>query len=114
MAKKTLPGLSLSELIRTTASELREAKSDEQDAVIELTECELELSVTASAEAGAGIKFWLADANTSAKGETVSKIHLKFKPFGSQQFLSATETDLPDQSAGAAPLRKRRSNDGNA
>lgn len=114
MAKKKVPGLSLSELIRSTADELRDAKNTGDDAVIELSECELELSVSAAAEGSGGIKFWLIDAGASVKGETVSKIHLKFKPVGAQQFPSQEEDEGTDVKAAPAPRRTKRTSDGNA
>ncbi len=112
MAKKQVPGLSLSELIQSTAAELREARSTGEDAVIELAECEMELSVSAAAEGKGGIKFWLIDAGASVKGETVSKIRLKFKPVGQQQYLSG-EDEVTDAPAPKAPVRTKRPGNGN-
>lgn len=105
MADKTLPGLSLAQLIKSTAAQLREAKDPDVDPVIELTECSLELSVSASADAKGGLKFWLIDAGASVSGETVSKVNLKFKPVGEQQYYN---DDLDEKSGGDGATRRKR------
>lgn len=112
MRKKKMPSISLSELIRSMTSELRAARASGDDAVIELSECELELSVSAVAEGGGSIKFWLIDAGASVKGEAVSKIRLKFNPVGEQQFVSIGENKKTVSRTEKAPLRSKRSPDG--
>jgi hypothetical protein len=50
--------------------------------VLKFEGCELELKVTMSAEAGAGIKVWLFDASAKGKAEHASTIKLRFGPAG--------------------------------
>lgn len=94
---KPHPGFTLSDLIRTTAKELKEAQAPEKDAVMQFEGCELELSVTAGAEGGAGIKFWLVEASAKARAETISKIKLSFGPIPgkSTQHSSGTNSEDP-------------------
>ena len=78
---KAHPGFTLSQLIETTADELRAAsKKADDDAVMQFEGCELELAVTVGAEGETGIKFWLVSASARAKAETISKIKLSFGP----------------------------------
>ena len=82
---KPHPGFTLSQLIETTASELRAVRAKQPaDAVMQFQGCEMELAVSIGAEAGGGIKFWLMDASAKAKGETVSKVKLSFGPLPGQ------------------------------
>lgn len=96
-------GFTLAELIESTADELRKVRNKHrEDAVIQLTSCELEMAVTIGAEAGGGIKFWLVDASAKAKGESVSRVKLSFKPIvgGLSRFdLTAinAKVDVPGQ-----------------
>lgn len=78
---KIHPGFSLSQLIETTANELRMVRDKHKDdPVIQFAGCELELAVKVGVEAGGGIKFWLVDLSTKGSGETVSKVKLNFGP----------------------------------
>jgi Trypsin-co-occurring domain 2 len=113
MAKVPIKGLSLSELIESTANELRIArdKVKDQDAVMQFNGCELELAVTVKGEAGGGIKFWVVDASTKIAGEAVSKVKLSFGAIPGKvlQFLAerAGEGRGP-----AAPSRKGETSHG--
>lgn len=91
-----VPGFTLSQLIKNTASELRKAKVDNPaDGVIQLIGCEMELAVTMSAEAGGGFKIWLLDASGKAKGEHVSKVKLTWSPLHDGAIIaSATDGDI--------------------
>jgi hypothetical protein len=74
-------GIGLGDLIVTTADEIRKAKAESAkrgDPVLALESCELELKVTVSAEAGAGIKVWLVDLSTKGAVERASTITLRF------------------------------------
>lgn len=79
-------GIGLGDLISRTAAEIRKARdaAPKDDAVLTLTDCELELAVTVGAEVGGGIKVWLIDVSGKAKAEQVSRIKLKFGPAGSK------------------------------
>jgi hypothetical protein len=82
---KAHPGFTLTQLIESTASELRAVRAKQPaDPVMQFQGCELELAVTVAAEAGGGIKFWLVDASAKAKAETVSKVKLSFGPLPGQ------------------------------
>jgi Trypsin-co-occurring domain 2 len=78
MTKMPIKGFSLSELIESTANEMRIArdKVKGQDPVMQFNGCELELAVSVKGEAGGGIKFWVIDASTKLAGEAVSKVKL--------------------------------------
>ncbi len=81
---KAHPGFTLAQLIETTANELRTVRDKaktKDDPVLQFEGCELELAVRVKAEAGGGIKFWLADLSGKATAETVSKVKLSFGPF---------------------------------
>ncbi len=77
---KAHPGFTLSQLITTTANELRKANNDSGNAVIKLKSCELELAVTLGAEGETGIRFWLVNASAKVDAQTVSTIKLSFDP----------------------------------
>jgi hypothetical protein len=81
MAKLPTPRFTLGQLIEQTAAELRELqKKPQQDAVMQFTNCELELAVTISAELGGGIKFTLIDFSAKGSAENASKVKLSFGP----------------------------------
>ncbi|MEO6721328.1 MAG: trypco2 family protein [Ferruginibacter sp.] len=87
--------LSLSELIKTVADELRLANenSKEKTPVMKFTECELELKVNVAVEGKAGIKFWIVDIGGGGKKENAHTIKVKFNSLdGSNLAFSATKT----------------------
>lgn len=104
---KVHPGFTLSQLIETTATELRAVREKNvSDPIIQLTGCELELAVTVSAEGSAGIKFWVVDASTKAAGSTVSKIKLTFNPVGGAvAAVAQTETKTGELPKRAKPIK---------
>ena len=51
-----------------------------REPVVELTDCEIELSVSATYEGGGGVKFWILNASGGASTGSVSKIRMKFQP----------------------------------
>jgi len=79
-------GIGLGDLITRTANEIRKARdaAPKDDPVLTLSGCELELSVTVSAEGSAGIKVWLLDLSAKGDLERSSKITLKFGPAGNK------------------------------
>lgn len=103
---KAHPGFTLSQLIETAANELREArkKSPKDDKVMQFQGCELELAVTVGGEGEAGIKFWLVNASTKAKAETISKIKLTFGPI---EGAPATAFSATTNATGKAPKATR-------
>lgn len=97
---KVHPGYTLADLIQKTADELRTLRDKPvEDAVMAFSGCELELAVTVGAEAGGGIKFWLVDASTKARAETVSKVKLSFMPIAGKTIAAVAES---------SPARSRR------
>ncbi|WP_290497054.1 trypco2 family protein [Hyphomonas sp. UBA4494] len=81
-------GIEISEIITSLTQGIRHAAATSKksgfDPIIQLSNCEIELAVTAKAEGKAGLKFWLLDAGTSVAGEKVSKIILRFEPTSSK------------------------------
>jgi hypothetical protein len=80
--------IGLGDLIVTTAQEIRDARDRSAkvgDPVLKFEGCELELKVTISAEAGAGIKVWLVDLSTKGEVERASTITLRFGPAAGQK-----------------------------
>ena len=77
-----MAGVGLSQIIATTADELRSVQKQVTDpkAIMQFRGCEIELSVTAKVEGGGGLKFWLVDASAKAAKENVSKIKIAFAP----------------------------------
>ena len=77
-------GIEISEIITSLTQGIRHAAATSKksgfDPIIQLSNCEIELAVTAKA----GLKFWLLDAGTSVAGEKVSKIILRFEPTSSK------------------------------
>lgn len=75
-------GIGLGDLITRVATEIRQARdaAPKNDPVLALTDCELELTVTMTAEGSAGIKVWLLDISGGGSVERASKITLKFGP----------------------------------
>jgi hypothetical protein len=91
-----IAGIGLGDLIVTTADEIRKAKVEAAKRgtpVLALEGCELELKVTISAEAGAGIKVWLLDLSTKGNAERASTITLRFGAEGKSVFGVERTTD---------------------
>lgn len=82
------PGFTLSQLIETTAKELKAARKNEGDGVMQFAGCELELAVKVKAEASGGIKFWLIETSASGGAETASRIKLSFGPILGQKAMA--------------------------
>lgn len=98
-------GFNLGDLVLRTANELREAqaKANKDDPVLQFTGCEIELAVTATAEAGGGIKFWLVDASVKASRENVSTVKINFGPVPGKKALQYLQ-----ETGGAAPKNPKR------
>jgi hypothetical protein len=82
-ADMAIAPIGLADLIVTTAQEIRKARdasAEKGDPVLSLEGCELELKVSVSAEANAGIKVWLLDLSAKGSAERASTITLKFGP----------------------------------
>lgn len=77
-------GIRLSTLIQNTASDLRAARAQDEDAVMQFQGCEIELAVSIAANAKGGIRFWVIEAGADVSGETVSRIKLSFGPIEGQ------------------------------
>ncbi|HEY6372168.1 MAG TPA: trypco2 family protein [Candidatus Sulfotelmatobacter sp.] len=79
--KKEPTPVSLSELVKSVAAELRIVKADKPAAgeeVITLTNCDIELSVAATMEGSAGIKFYVVEIGGKGSATASHKITLKF------------------------------------
>lgn len=79
MAEKS--GLTLSELVKQAAGELRKVKAEEpppDEAVMQFIECQIDLNVKVSVEGRAGIKFWILDVGGKAARDKGHMIRLKF------------------------------------
>jgi hypothetical protein len=73
--------IGLRELIESTVKDLKEARERAgKNPVLTLTSCEMELAVTISANAGAGIKFYIVDVSAKVDWAKVSTIKLTFGP----------------------------------
>ena len=73
--------ISLSELVKSTADELRAIQSNEPrtpSPVMRFTECEVELAVAVGADAEGKVKFWVVEAGTGLSYENTQKVKLKF------------------------------------
>jgi hypothetical protein len=77
-----LPKLvTLSELVKTTADELRaihNAEPKASDAVMRFSECEVELAVAVAADVDGKVKFWVVEAGSGVSYENSQKVKLKF------------------------------------
>ena len=97
--------LSLSQIVKATADELRtihaaEPKPDQ--GVMRFTECEIELSVLAKAEADGKVKFWVIEAGAGVSYENASKVTLKFTALPGTPVIAAVAAGP----GGVAPLPK--------
>jgi hypothetical protein len=87
------PKFTLGQLIEQTAQELRELKNNpREDAVMQFSNCELELAVTVSAEVGGGIKFTLFDFSAKGSAENASRIKISFGPLPGQIIAALART----------------------
>jgi hypothetical protein len=81
-----LPGLiSLSDLIQSTADELRTIRSHPPapgQAVMRFSACEIEVAAVASADADGKVKFWVIEAGADVKYENSQTVTLKFEATG--------------------------------
>jgi len=97
--------LSLSQIVKATADELRTIHATEpkpDQGVMKFTECEIELSVLAKVEANGKVKFWVVEAGGGASYENASKVTLKFTALSAIPVIAAVG-GLP---GGVAPLPK--------
>lgn len=71
--------ISLPDLVKSAADDLRTIqKAQPNDAVMQFSECEVELEVVASVDAKGSVKFWVVEAGGGASYENSQKIKLKF------------------------------------
>ncbi len=101
-AKKGSTPVSLSELVKNVACELRLLKADKPasgEEVISLTNCDIELSVEATMEGSAGIKFYVVELGAKGSARASHKITLKFaSPAGAVaavQSVRAPDDEVP-------------------
>lgn len=75
--------LTIDAIVRDVANQLHSLSTDPpNNPVIQLTGCEIELSVKVVVEGGGGIKFYVFDASAKASEEETSKIKLTFGAVG--------------------------------
>ncbi len=82
----TLQPISLSALVKNVASELRALKQSPPkpgEEVMTLTNCDIELSVGATLEGNAGLKFYVIEIGGKGSATASHKITLKFAASGS-------------------------------
>jgi hypothetical protein len=71
--------ISLPDLVQSAADDLRRIHAEQpDDAVMQFTECEVELEVVASVDAKGKVKFWVVEAGGGASYENSQKVKLKF------------------------------------
>jgi Trypsin-co-occurring domain 2 len=73
--------VTLAQLVKTTADELRNIHADEpkgDTAVMRFVECEVELDVAVGADADGKVKFWVVEAGAGVSYENSQKVKLKF------------------------------------
>jgi len=85
-ASVRVPGLvSLAEVVKNAADELREIRSNpppDGQAVMQFTECEVEVEAIVGADVDGKVRFWVIEAGAGAKYENSHKVTLKFKSIG--------------------------------
>lgn len=94
---------SLSELVKSTADELRSIHSNEptpDKAVMKFQECEIELAVTVKADANGKVKFWVVEGGLGGSYENGQKVKLKFSALPGMGVVALVRDE------GVAPLPK--------
>lgn len=103
-------GVAISDLIVAVSDGIRDAKqkSKDKEAVLQLSQCEIELAVNVSVEGKAGLRFWIIEAGAGGATETASRIKLSFSSTGdSTVFVS--EGDNPGKIPNRQARKKRGS-----
>src|SRR5262249_22629715 len=92
--------ISLTDLVKTTADDLRTIRNAQPgDAVMQFSECEVELGVIVSADVDGKVKFWVIEAGAGASYENSQKVKLKFTAIPGAPGIQA-----PAVGTGSAPL----------
>lgn len=108
-------GFTLSELVKNVADELRTIKPPATDeAVMQFTECQIELNVKVLIKAGAKAQFWVfAEAGGEASREAGHIIRLKFSSVEGNPLQFKSETvDVADLPEKKTPKNKTLPNNG--
>ena len=95
---------SLSEVVRSTADELRRIHADEpspDQAVMRFTECDIEVSVAVAADVDGKVKFWVIEAGAGVSYKNSQKVILRFSSIPGKEPVALV------QDSGAAPLPHR-------
>jgi hypothetical protein len=97
--------ISLPDIVKNTADDLRKIRdAHAQDPVMQFTECEVELTVVASADVEGKIKlFVVVETGAKVSYENTQKVKLKFTTIPGQPGIQA-----PAVPEGTAPLPKRK------
>lgn len=92
--------IELANLIETVANQLRAARTDQPDAIIDLAECELEMAIQTSWEAGAGIRVWVLELGGRRNKSNTNTVRVKFTPHGTQPIAYLAQAPGPGPELG--------------
>jgi Trypsin-co-occurring domain 2 len=96
--------ISLPDLVKSAADDLRAIHAAEpKDAVMQFSDCEIEIAIVASADAKGKVKIWVVEAGAGVSYENSQKVKLKFTAIPGQQGIQAPSVRL-----GEAPQPKRQ------
>lgn len=85
--------LTLSELIKDTSAQIRQARDEApKDTVMQFERCELELAVSLVNDGSGKIKFLVFSAGLGAKEGTISKVKLSFGPIAGKDTVAFVGT----------------------
>lgn len=107
-----VPKFELPKLLATLSDQLREADRNARangKPIMQVEECEIELSVALEVGAKGSVKFWVMEAGADAKTAHANKIKVKFKPIGGT-VLQAFQGSLDDEAPEIVRERSRKTN----
>lgn len=96
-----VPKLELPTLLATLSDQLREADRNARargNPIMQLEECEIELSVSLELGAKGSVKFWVLEAGADAKTAHTNKVRVKLKPIDGtvlQAFQASLDRSAP-------------------
>ena len=105
--------VSLTELVRDVAEQLRELKRQPppaDEAVLGFKECSIELSVAATIQGGAGIKFYVVEVSGKGSTSATHKIKLTFSSVGDS--IQATQSAASNKTPSVDELTVHKRNQG--
>ncbi len=105
-----VPKFELPKLLATLSDQLREADRNARangKPIMQVEECEIELSVALEVGAKGSVKFWVMEAGADAKTAHTNKIRVKFKPIEGA-ILQAFQAPMADVAPEIVRQRKRK------